>query len=146
MSTESSAARPTIISASQPQRLPATAKPLLASESLIRSVSGLLPTTANFAEVVSGLPTSGLNANTRGFRRERIDVRSTLVEQQPDAKSAAAQELTERRVSQRDPRGESGCYIDAKVAAVVAMRHLSLRHRPTESARNHRRGAVSQDR
>ena len=36
--------------ASQPQRLPAIAKPLLASESLKRSVSGLLLTTANFAE------------------------------------------------------------------------------------------------
>ena len=47
-------------------RLPAIAKPLLASESLKRSVSGLLLTTANFAEVVSGLPTSGLNAKISG--------------------------------------------------------------------------------
>ena len=66
INAEAPAARPTITIASQPQRLPAIAKPLLASESLIRSVSGLLLTTANFAEVVSGLPTSGLKAKTSG--------------------------------------------------------------------------------
>ncbi len=52
--------------ASQPQRLPASAKPLLASESLNRSVRGLRLTTANLADVVSGLPTSGLKAKTSG--------------------------------------------------------------------------------
>ena len=51
--------------ASQPHFLAATANPLLASESLMRLVSGLLLTTANFADVVSGLPTKGLNAKTR---------------------------------------------------------------------------------
>ena len=66
ISTDSSGARPTMTMASQPQLLPAMAKPLLARESLMRSVSGLLLTTANFAEVVSGLPTSGLNAKTSG--------------------------------------------------------------------------------
>src|SRR5689334_17129399 len=63
-STDRSAARPVIRSASQPHAFPATAKPLLASESLIRPVSGLLLTTANLADVVSGLPTRGLNAKT----------------------------------------------------------------------------------
>jgi len=52
--------------ASQPQRLPASAKPLLASESLMRLVRGLFETTANFADVVRGLPTSGENAKTIG--------------------------------------------------------------------------------
>ena len=52
--------------ASQPARLPAMAKPLLASESLKRPVSGLRLTTANLAEVVRGLPTSGLNAKMSG--------------------------------------------------------------------------------
>ena len=37
-----------------------------ANESLIRSVSGDLETTANFADVVSGLPTSGLKQKTSG--------------------------------------------------------------------------------
>jgi hypothetical protein len=44
------------------------AKPLLASASLMRLVSGLLLSTANFAEVVSGLPTSGLKAKMSGAR------------------------------------------------------------------------------
>jgi len=52
--------------ASQPERLPETAKPLLASESLKRPVKGLRLTTANLAEVVSGLPTSGLKAKISG--------------------------------------------------------------------------------
>src|SRR6185436_8315650 len=63
---DSSAARPTRTMASQLQRLPAMAKPLLASESLMRLVSGLLLTTANFADVVSGLPTSGLKTKASG--------------------------------------------------------------------------------
>jgi hypothetical protein len=57
--------------ASQPQRLPAIANPLLASESLNRPESGLLLTTANFAEVVRGLPTRGLNAKTSGASAAR---------------------------------------------------------------------------
>ena len=87
-------ARPTITIASQPQRLPASAKPLLASESLMRSVSGLLLTTANLADVVSGLPTSGLNTKTSGAAgRQRIGGRAAFVEQQPRAQTAAAEEL-----------------------------------------------------
>ena len=66
ISTESSGARPTMTIASPPDRLPAIAKALLASESLMRSVSGLLLTTANLAEVVSGLPTRGLKEKTSG--------------------------------------------------------------------------------
>ena len=65
-STERPAARPTTTMASQPQRLPASAKPLLASESLMRPVSGLRLTTANLADVVSGLPTSGLKTKMSG--------------------------------------------------------------------------------
>jgi hypothetical protein len=49
---DSSGQRPVISMASQPDFLPANAKPLLASESLMRIVSGLLLTTANFADVV----------------------------------------------------------------------------------------------
>ena len=46
--------------ASEPVFFPEMAKLLLAKESLNRIVSGLLQTTANFADVVSGLETKGL--------------------------------------------------------------------------------------
>ena len=58
-------AAPMISIASNPVRLPAMAKPLPASESLIRPVNGLLETTANFADVVSALPTNGLKTKNR---------------------------------------------------------------------------------
>jgi hypothetical protein len=89
-STDKVGARPTRTIASQPDRLPARAKPLLASESLKRSVSGLRLTTANLADVVR-LPTSGLNASTsRCGGGQRFSDRATLVEQQPCAQAAAA--------------------------------------------------------
>ena len=91
-STDSSGARPVMRMASQPSALPATAKPLLASESLMRSVSGLLLTTANLADVVSGLPTSGLNAKTSDASGESGSaVGRAGVEQQPRAEAAAAE-------------------------------------------------------
>ncbi len=46
--------------------LPAIAKWLEASASLSMPVSGDLATTANFALVVSGVPTSGENTNASG--------------------------------------------------------------------------------
>ena len=52
--------------ASWPVSLPAIAKWLEASASLRRSVSGDFATTANFALVVSGVPTSGENTNASG--------------------------------------------------------------------------------
>ena len=52
--------------ASWPVSFPAIAKWLEASASLILSVSGDFATTANFALVVSGVPTSGENTNTSG--------------------------------------------------------------------------------
>ncbi len=98
MSTESSGARPTMTMASQPQPLPAIAKPLLASESLMRPVRGLLLTTANFADVVSGLPTSGLKAKTSGASGASGSIaRRAFVQQQPHAQSAAADELAQNR-------------------------------------------------
>ena len=57
---------PTITIASTPSALPATAKRELDSASVSIPVSGLRPTTANFADVVSGVPTSGEKANTTG--------------------------------------------------------------------------------
>ena len=52
--------------ASWPVSLPAIAKWLEASASLSRPVSGDLATTANFALVVSGVPTSGEKQNASG--------------------------------------------------------------------------------
>src|SRR4051794_16802312 len=60
----SQAPRTTI--ASLPVSLPAIAKWLDASASFRRSVSGDFATTANFALVVSGVPTSGENTNANG--------------------------------------------------------------------------------
>ena len=51
-------------------RLPAIAKWLLARASQTKPVSGDFATTANFALVVSPVPTSGENAKTRGASGE----------------------------------------------------------------------------
>ena len=58
--------RPTRTRASTPVRLPDRAKCDDDRASLSRFVSGDLATTANLAEVVSGVPTSGLKAKTSG--------------------------------------------------------------------------------
>jgi hypothetical protein len=65
-STDSSAARPRTTIASLPVSLPAMANRLDASASVRSPVSGDLATTANFALVVSGVPTSGENTNASG--------------------------------------------------------------------------------
>jgi hypothetical protein len=58
--------------------LPAIAKWLLESESLMRSVSGLFETTANLADVVSGLPTSGLKQKISGDSAARGSAAATF--------------------------------------------------------------------
>ena len=65
-STDGVAHAPRTTIASWPVSFPAIAKWLEASASLSRSVSGDLATTANFALVVSGVPTSGENTNESG--------------------------------------------------------------------------------
>ena len=88
--------------ASPPQRLPAIANPLLASESLIRSVSGLLLTTANFrrrGQRAADEWTEG--EDERRLGRERIDGRSAFVEQNPGAETAAAEALAQNRFRER---------------------------------------------
>ena len=52
--------------ASLPVSLPEMANWLEASASVIKPVNGDLATTANFALVVSGVPTNGENTNTSG--------------------------------------------------------------------------------
>jgi hypothetical protein len=80
---------PTSTIASWPVSLPAIAKWLLARASVSIPVSGLLATTANFALVVSGVPTSGektkaeRSLGSRAGRRRRRE----LV-QQPGAEPA----------------------------------------------------------
>ncbi len=64
--TDGSSHAPRSTIASWPVSLPAIAKWLDASASVSRPVSGDLATTANFALVVSGVPTSGENTNING--------------------------------------------------------------------------------
>ena len=113
--------------ASQPQRLPASAKPLLASESLMRSVSGLWLTTANLAEVVSGLPTSGLKAKTSGASGES----GSAVAPPSSSSSRAPRPLppmycAQHVVRQRHALGGAGRDVDAEVAAVIAEHQLAV--------------------
>ena len=102
--------------ASQPVRLPAMAKWLLASESLIRSVSGLLLTTANLAEVVSGLPTSGLNTNASGAAGDSGSTRRRALR-------AAA--------SKRPSRCRPGSAAASASASGTPARRRGVRHRST---------------
>ena len=90
----------------------------------MRSVSGLLLTTANLAEVVSGLPTRGLKTKTSGASGASASTSwIAFVEQQPCAEAAAAEELAQRRFRQRHALGAAARCVDAQVAAVVAVRH-----------------------
>ena len=66
-----SAQAPVTTSASIPTRLAAIAKCDDERASQIRPVRGLNATTANLADVVSGLPTSGLSAKTRAASAPR---------------------------------------------------------------------------
>jgi hypothetical protein len=66
ISTDGSAHAPTRTRASKPARLAAMAKCEEDRASLRRSVSGDLATTANLADVVSGVPTSGLRQKSSG--------------------------------------------------------------------------------
>jgi hypothetical protein len=64
--TDGRSALPRTTIASTPHFFPANANALLDSASFNMPVSGLRETTANLAEVVSGLPTSGLKTNESG--------------------------------------------------------------------------------
>ena len=116
--------------ASCPVFFPASANPLLASESLIRSVSGLLLTTANLAEVVSGLPTSGLKTNaSAACSRKRIGFGRALAQQDIHAQTAAAEEASQPAFVQVNSCRRAGRQIDAQVAAVISgdtMTHVSI--------------------
>jgi hypothetical protein len=113
--------------ASQPACLPATAKPLLASESLNLYVSGLRLTTANLADVVSGLPTSGTEGeDERCLRGQRLGRGAPLVEQQARAEPGPAEVLPQDRLRQGDPLGTAGRRINPQVGAVEGEHHNPL--------------------
>ena len=81
----------------------------------MRSVSGLLLTTANLAEVVSGLPTSGLKAKTSGAAG--------------DSGSACGRAFVEQQARRRGRcrRGNSRSSVSASGTAlpsVTSMRHV----------------------
>ena len=70
--------------ASTPARFAAIAKCDEQRASQTRPVSGPIATTANLAEVVSGVPTSGLKAKTSGASgSERVEPRRALVRDDP---------------------------------------------------------------
>ena len=104
-----SAPRTTI--ASWPVSLPAIAKWLEASASLSIPVSGDLATTANFALVVSGVPTSGeKHERQRRLGAERVDARPARAgacsqAPEPGAADVGAQHLA--RAAAGSPRSPS---------------------------------------
>ena len=89
-----------------------------------RPVSGLRLTTANLAEVVSGLPTSGLKAKVSGAAGDSGSAVAPLfVEEQPRAQTAAAEVLPQHGVGNRHTFGVAAGDIDSEVAAVIAEGH-----------------------
>ena len=85
--------------------LPAIANWLDASASVSSPVSGDLATTANFALVVSGVPTSGENTNASGASgRERVDAGRGQPVQQPGAQADPAEVGAQDVVGERERR------------------------------------------
>ena len=121
----SQAPRTTI--ASLPVPLPAIAKWLDASASLSRSVSGDFATTANFALVVSGVPTSGEKTKASGASGASGSPPSgpsspSRWVPRPGAADRAAQDVVAQRERLRAPVAEVH---DQGPAEVAARRHAS---------------------
>ena len=117
-------ARPAMTRASKPVFLPSMAKCDDERASLKRSVSGDLATTANLADVVSGVPTSGLKTNTSGFSgasgsTPRGHSRCSSHAARPDAADEPAQDA----FRQRDHLGRAGRCVDPQVTPVIAEHH-----------------------
>ena len=123
-STESTSARPRTTIASLPVSLPEMANWLDASASVSSPVNGDLATTANFALVVSGVPTSGENTNASGAAgAERVDPRRGEPVQQPGAQPDAAQVGAQHR--------------RRRVAAARSWRRSRRRRRPGPARSSH---------
>ena len=129
--------------ASCPVSLPAMANWLEASASVSRPVSGDLATTANFALVVSGVPTSEENTNASGaVRGQRVDPRRGEPVQQPGTEADAAEVGTQHLVVEleRGARGVAVADVDDQRPSEEATRsHAStvclIRRRPPTGRR-----------
>ena len=127
---DGSAQAPVIASASTPARFAAIAKCDDDRASQSRPVSGLNATTANLAEVVSGLPTSGLSAKTRaasGPRGDRYPA-GRLVGDDPGVPARPRRRKRRRMLGASGRRTRAAAAgVDPEVAAVVAGRHGDVR-------------------
>ena len=138
-STERSAARPRTTIASFPVSLPAIANRLDASASVSNPVSGDLATTANFALVVSEVPTSGENTNASGASGERVDAGRCQPVQQPGAQADPAEVGAQDVVAEEERRAHRRAVPDVHhqgrpkypPAMQPQRRPVSRRRRPT---------------
>ena len=131
--TDSCGARPRITIASCPVSFPAIANWLEASASVSIPVSGDLATTANFALVVSGVPTSGENTNASGAVASRAPAPGVpRPVQQPGAEAGAADVGAQDLIGQRQGRTRpGGCVHDKRLPEVAAGGHVSRPRRRT---------------
>ena len=112
---------PTRTRASMPARLPARAKCDDDRASLSRSVSGDLQRTANLAEVVNGVPTSGLKQKTRaaaGSNGSTPDGLSRCSSQVPRPTPPMKRRKTSSASGTQ--RAAPGGQVDAEISSVVA--------------------------
>jgi hypothetical protein len=129
--TLGSAQAPRTTSASIPTRFAAIAKCDEASASQSLPVSGLSATTANFAEVVSGLPTSGLSDQRaereaeRRVGRQRIGPRRSFVRDDPGPQSDTTDKIAQDGLLERDELGPSRSRVDPEIAAMPAGQHVT---------------------
>ena len=122
-----------------PVPLPAIAKWLEASASLSRSVSGDFATTANFALVVSGVPTSGEKTKASGASGASGSPPSgpsspSRWVPEPGAADRAAQDVVAQRERLRAPVAEVH---DQGLAEVAARRHAQGYALPAALAGRH---------
>ena len=97
------------------------AKWLEARASLSMPVSGDFATTANFALVVSGVPTSGENTNASGgLGAERVDPGGRQPVHQPRAETGAAEVGAQHRLGQLEHRGAAVVQLDHEGSTEVA--------------------------
>ena len=104
------------------------AKWLDASASLRRPVSGDFATTANFALVVSGVPTRGEKTNASGASgAERVHLGRGEPVQQPGAEPGAADAAAQDRLREIEALGVAAAHVhDERAAEVAARRHRAI--------------------
>jgi hypothetical protein len=124
------------------------AKWLEASASVSSPVSGDFATTANFALVVSGVPTSGEKTNASGASGgERVDAGRAELGQQPRAEADAAEVVAQDLLGQRQDLGRAGADVDdERPAEAPAGDAVSHRRPPTGRRRRRPRPAAARRR